>query len=47
MVSKEPGLVGGCIGKVSPGRRASFTLEGPSGAQGERNDPGGETSRAT
>lgn len=28
MVSKKPGLAGRCTGKVSPGRRALFALEG-------------------
>lgn len=29
MISDEPGLAGGCTGKVSPARGASFALEGP------------------
>lgn len=34
VISEEPGLAGGCIGKVSTGRRASFALErAPSGGQ--------------
>lgn len=26
--SKQPGLAGGCVGRVSPGRRVSFAHEG-------------------
>lgn len=45
--NEQPDWAGGCVGKVSPGRRVSFAHEGPSGAQCGGNDSRGEASMET